>query len=273
MSFHKYFIRGGFKHNMKISGIVSSFVLIVFVAGCGGTSDKSLRQIPRSQRKGLAVMNYVNNTPKSRAEEYQPWEFGIASMIMTDVETIGAFNIVSNERMKDVLAQQSFQLTGMVDEKTAVELGKIVGASYILAGSFTEMKGQLRMETQVFSVEKGTQLGTAAVMGKTDNFFDLEKDLFTKISGILNVMLTEEEQGKINAKIETKSVEASLNNYRGEVAVIKAKDLAKEGKKDEAKKIIEEAKKDFNKAIELDPNYTKAKQNLSKISLAIPVTL
>ena len=219
------------------------------------------------------MLNFKNNTPKSRASEYEPWEFGIASMIMTDIETIGAFNIISKERLADIMKEQQFQMTGAVNAKDIVEIGKLTGAKYILTGSFTEMNGSLRIESQVFSVEKGSQLGTAAVNGKTDEFFEVEKDLVTKITVFLDTMLTENEQKTIASKVETKSVEASLNNYSGEVAFMEAKELKKEGKEAEAKKAIMEAKENFKKAVELDPAFEKAKKNLSRVSLAIPVQL
>lgn len=194
-------------------------------------------------------------------------------MLMTDMESIGVFNIISEEAMKDVIAQREFQQTGMIDPKTLVNLGNLVGAHYILKGSFMEMNGMLRIETQVFSVEKGVQLQTAVVNGKTDTFFALEKELVDKITQIVDVVLTETEKNVILSKIETKSVEASLKYYKGELTVEEAKKLAQEGKKEEAKKLIEEAKKDFKEAVSIDPNYEKAKKNLSKISMAIPVTL
>jgi TolB-like protein len=256
---------------MKNSKLLSIITLMLFIA-CS-SDNQYLRKIPRENRKGLVVMNFKNNTPKSRASEYEPWEFGIASMVMTDIETIGIFNIISKERLADIMKEQQFQLTGAVNSKDIVEIGKLTGARYILTGSFTEMNGTLRIESQVFSVEKGSQLGTAAVNGRTDNFFEIEKDLVTKITVFLDTMLTENEQKVISSKIETRSVEASLNNYSGEVAFMEADSLKKEGKQAEAKKIILEAKANFKKAVELDPAYEKAKKNLSRVSLAIPVQL
>ncbi len=218
-------------------------------------------------------MNHKNNTVRSRADEFQPWEFGIASMIATDIEMTGLFNIVSQERLKDVIGEQEFQMTGMVDSKDIVNIGRITAAHYILTGSFMEMNGNLRIESQVYSVERGVQLGTCSVMGKTDGFFELEKSLFDKISGYLNIMLTEAELEKVQMNVETKSVEASLSNYKGEIAVAKAEDLKEKGKKEEATKLLTQAKVDFKIAITIDPKYEKAKKNLSKISLAAPTTL
>lgn len=247
-------------------------LFFAFIAGCG-SSENYLRKIPRDQRKGLLVLNCTNNTPKSRAAEFEPWEFGLASMVMTDLEAIGMFNIVSKERIKDVMKEHEFQMTGLVSTKDAVKLGELVGAQFILAGSFTEMNGSLRMESQVISVEKGSLQGTAAVNGKTDEFFDLEKDLVVKTSAFLGAMLNEQEQQKLGENVETKSFQASLSNYKGELAVEQAQELKKEGKTEEAKKVIAEAKQSFEQAIKIDPEYEKAKQNLSRISLAMPVTL
>ncbi len=249
-------------------------LVLSFVFSCSSHDKvKTLRNTPRELRKGLLIFNFYNSTPKSRAAEFEPWEYGLASMLMTDLESIGVFNIISKEAMKDIVAEQELQQAGMIDPKTMVKLGNLAGAHYILKGSFMEMNGMLRIETQVFSVEKGVQLQTAFVNGKTDTFFALVKELVDKITKIVDVVLTENEKSVILAKIETKSVEASLKNYKGELTVEEAKKLAQEGKKEEAKKLIEQAKKDFKEAVAIDPNYEKAKKNLSKISMAIPVTL
>ena len=196
-----------------------------------------------------------------------------AVMIMTDLETVGIFNIIGKERLNDVMKEQEFQLSGMVRESDITKLGELVGAKYILAGTFMEMNGSMRIEAQTYSVEKGTQLGTASVTGKTECFFDLVKELFVEVSRFLDTMLTEEEEQTIVEKVETKSIEASLSNYKGEIAVMKAEELKEEGKEEEAQEAIEEAEADFKKVLEFDPEYEKAKENLSRISLAIPVSL
>jgi TolB-like protein len=259
---------------MRLRILLSTVIITSFLVSCDSGSKKLiLRKIPPSQRKGLMVLNFKNNTLKSVAEEYQPWEFGIASMIMTDLDAIGLFNIISREMLKTIVKEQEFQLTGLVDPKKAVKLGRLAAAKYILAGSFMEMRGSLRIESQVFSVETGAQLGAASVMGKTDTFFDLQKELLLKVTKFLDAMLTAEEQVLIARNIETKSVRASLSNYKGEIELMKSEELKAKGKAEESKKIKLVAKKDFERALSYDPNYERAKENLSRISLAIPTTL
>ncbi|MBN2039686.1 MAG: hypothetical protein JW864_06570 [Spirochaetes bacterium] len=249
-----------------------SILFAVFLQ-CASESTQVLRKVPRSERKNLMVLNLANITPVKRAEEFKPWEFGIASMLMTDLESIGLFNIISRERLKDILSEQEFQITGVVDPSKAVKLGKITAAKYILTGSFMEMNGNLRIESQVFSVETGKQLGAAAVTGKTAKFFELEKELVIKTTAYLDTMLTSSEASAIKKNIETRSVEASLNNYAGEIAMLTAEELKEKGNDDNAKDVLNRAKEDFKEALKYDPNYERAKNNLSKIAMSIPVTI
>jgi TolB-like protein len=248
------------------------FIFSVFLQ-CASESGQVLRKVPRSERKNLMVLNLANITPKARAEEFKPWEFGIASMLMTDLESIGLFNIISRERLKDILSEQEFQITGVVEPAKAVKLGKIAAAKYILTGSFMEMRGTLRIESQVFSVETGKQLGAAAVTGKTDKFFELEKELVIKTTAYLDTMLTASETSPIKKNIETRSVKASLNNYSGEIAMLTAEELKEKGNEDKAKDVLNRAKEDFKEALKYDPNYERSRNNLSKIAISIPVTI
>jgi len=250
------------------------FVCSAFLFGCSMEGKKPvIRQVARSERVPLLVLNFENTTLKKAAAEYEPWEFGIASMVMTDLETIGLFNIISMERLRDVLKQQAFQMTGLVDEKKAVEVGKIVSAKYILTGSFMELKGSLRIESQLFSVEKGIQMGAASVTGKTETFFDLEKQLVLQLLPNLGAMLNKDEIRRFTGNIETKSVDASLNNYAGEIALQKADIMQTEGQMDFSQRMIEEAKQRFKKALDYDPGYERAKLNLDRIVMGIPMTL
>jgi TolB-like protein len=277
---HALFCRGGeiyvFNFLEKRTACTHILVVILFLlsAGCRSTSDGSDHAgIPRSERAGLAVLNFRNTTPQGQAAQFQPWEYGIATMLTTDLEAIGIFNVVERERLKDIVRELKLQDSGLVDKDTAVAVGKLTAARYLLTGSFAEMNGQLRIAVQIFSVEKGIQLGAVSMTGKTDEFFLLEKRLFIKVIDFLEVMLSEEDKEKIMKDIETKSVDASLKNYSGEMTMAKAEELKKAGRNDEAIRLLRDAKKEFAEALEYDPNYDRAKKNLATLARAIPITL
>jgi len=261
-------------NHLTLVRILAVIVLLHCLFACSATkSGTAVERIPRSERAGLAILNFKNTTAKDWATKFQPWEYGLAAMLTTDLEEIGIFNIVDRERLNDIISEQSLQYSGLVDQKTAVRLGKLVASQYILTGSFSEMNGELRIVTQIFSVEKGVQLGATSIAGETKDFFSLEKKLLVKIIGFLEVMLSEDEKAKIVKSVETQSVDASLKNYSGEIAMAKAAELKRIGKKEDAIRLLQEAKERFSEALAYDPKYQRAKKNLAMLTMAIPLTL
>jgi len=255
--------------------VFSSLGLLFFIiCGCATeTSPPVVRSVPRSERMDLVVLDFVNNTSGARAAEFQPWELGLASMMMTDLESMGLFNIISRDDVRDVSRKRGLQFTSVQTDENALEVGRLVAARYVLTGSFLEMSGKLRVEARVFSVDQGMQLGAAAVSGKTHEFFELQKQLVIEISPYLEAVLDDAETSVIAENIETTSVDASLNNYAGEIAVLQAQECRERGEPQRADAFMEEAKQKFETALQHDPGYKRAKENLAKLVMGIPMTL
>lgn len=249
------------------------FSIAIVWSGLSACSKEMPQSVPRSERADLAVLNFVNNTPGERATEFEPWELGLASMMMTDLESIGLFNIISRDDLRDVSSKRGIQIGAVQTDTAALEVGRLLAARYVLSGSFVEMGGDLRVEARVFSVEQGIQLGAASVTGKTERFFELQKQLVFKVSKYLEAMLDEAELSIIERNVETRSVHASLNNYAGEIAVLQAQEYRERGEPKRADALLEEAKGRFQDALKHDPGYEKAKKNLAKLAMGIPLTL
>lgn len=256
------------------------FLAVLLIAGLScassgpnGAAQKALRDLPRDQRAVLMVLNFRNSSAAEASTSYQPWEHGIASMVMTDLESIGVFNVLSRERLNDILDQQAFQLSGAVDAKSAVEVGRIAAAEYLLTGSFMVVNKELYIEGTVFSIKKGVAIGASSVRGRFDSFFALEKQLVVEMTSYLGVLLDADEKVWFTAQVETRSVDASLANYAGEIALVMAKEHRRKGDPDRAAKLIAEARARFEKALTLDPEYERAKRNLSSLTMAMPMTL
>lgn len=229
--------------------------------------------MPRAHRSTLAVLKFINTSAKETGAHYQPWEYGIAAMLTTDLEETCLFNIVDRERLNDILREHQLQQAGLTDPATALAIGKLATARYILSGSFMVVGQKLRINVQVFSVEKGILLGAASATGRVDQFFLVEKEIFTKVTPVLQVMLDEDKQAKIINAYETRSVDASLKNYSGEMVLMKADEMKKTGSLDEIARLMKEAKKMFEEALQYDPDYERAKTNIANMVNAIPMTL
>ena len=257
------------------SKIFSSVILsICLLIGCTTLPEKEiLRNIPRADRSDLLVLNFRNNAIGDRAAEYQPWELGLAAMMMTDLEKIGLYNIISSRDVSTLSRGIGIKDSQKELEKDPLSVGKVVSAKYVLSGSFLEMGGQLRIEVRVLAIQTEMQLGVAAVFGMTDNFFDLQKQLVLKVTGLLETFLSQQEISAIREDVETTSVHASLNNYAGEIAVLRAEEYRGKGQKKIAASYEEMAEDNFRKALAIDPKYERAKRNLAKLVKGLPMTL
>jgi curli biogenesis system outer membrane secretion channel CsgG len=62
-----------------------------------------------------------------------------AEMMSTSLFKTRRFDIVERHQIKRVIEEQRFQRSGLVDPATAVRIGKIIGARYVVTGAVTEI--------------------------------------------------------------------------------------------------------------------------------------
>ncbi len=68
--------------------------------------------------------------------------------------------VISRQQLDQIMEEQSFQLSDLVDENTQVEIGKLLGADLILAGQLTWVsEGTYHLNAQIIEVESGVVLG------------------------------------------------------------------------------------------------------------------
>jgi TolB-like protein len=106
---------------------------------------------------------------------------GLADMLITDLSQAPGLEVVQREHLEVVLREQSLQAAGRVEEKTAVRIGRLTGATVILMGSATRVGDTLRLDAHFLDVERGTVLGAASVDGRLDDILLLEKELASRL--------------------------------------------------------------------------------------------
>jgi TolB-like protein len=263
------------KKKIKWIALIPLFSLLLSCETGGGFLKRESvmdLKISDSKKKVISVMKFDDRSIGTK--RYKPWRMGIPDMIMEALGAIPYYKVISREyTTKQVLKEQEFQLLGATDQESAVKLGNLLNAQYIVIGSFQVFRNTLQIRSKVVSVKTGEMVKQTSAAGKLDNFFTVQNQIAVNISAAMNLKLTEDAKKRLIKKYDTKVLDASLANYRGEQKLEKIEVLKKRKKKKELKKVKEEAKKDFKEAIKLDTNYEKAKKNLAKIGLGIPVTL
>jgi len=156
-------------------------------------------------KKSVAVLYFDNYTGKS---DYDPLGRGIASMMISDLSAVQEIQLVERERMQDLIKEVDQQGTKYFDSTTAVKVGRMVGAQYIVVGAFAALNPQMRIDTRVVRVETGEIVKTAQVSGDEDKFFDLEQKLANKLIDGLGVALSPDGQQRLANQQKANRIDA-----------------------------------------------------------------
>lgn len=162
-------------------------------------SDHAPRATPdaTTARKTVAVLNFDNNTGKT---DYDHLGKGMAAMMTTDLSAVDELQLLERDRLADVTKEIDAQRSSYFDSTTAVKVGRLAGAQFIVVGSLAAVDPQLRIDTRVIRVETGAIVKSAKVTGKQDDFFDLQKRLVKQLVKDLDVALTPEGEAKLDAQ-------------------------------------------------------------------------
>jgi len=196
----------------------------------------------------LAVMDFRNYALDDQ-ERWDPMQWGFASMMIEQLGGATDLKLVERENLQYVLDELNLQRqSGVVDEATAVRMGKVMGAHAMVLGSIFITGRRMRLGARVVKVETGEVLLGESVDGRASDFFDLLEKLSLKVARSVNSTLTETE---IGARTETRSLDAAR-------AYADGLKLAEDGG-------YEAAREKFLQALDYDPSYTRAQKRIDSL--------
>ena len=168
--------------------------------------------ISLADTKTVAI-SYFDNT--SGTKEYDPLSKGLSDMLITDLSNVKSLKIVEREKLESLLKEIELGDGKFIDPNTAQKLGKGLGASFMLTGSFLIMGETMRIDARLVDVGTGEVTMAEEITGEKYSFFELEKVLKDKLIKSLNIELSRTESRKVK-KSQTESFEA-FNNYSSSI--------------------------------------------------------
>ena len=143
-----------------------------------------MRPAQADTRPRIAVLYFDNNTGDKALDVLQK---GFADMMITDLSQLPEVVVVERDRLQALVKEIKLQRSRYFDRRTALKLGKGLGAQYAIAGSFASMKPEVRIDARLLDVARGSVLLGATVVGKETELFGLEQRLVQKIARQLRV--------------------------------------------------------------------------------------
>lgn len=199
----------------------------------------------------LAVMPFDNGAPDPL---WDPLGKGFQAMLTTDLGLLSGLDLVERARLADIEAELGLASSGRVDPETAAAIGKLAGATHLVAGSFAVTGGLMRIDARVFAVQTGAIITTTQTQGEAEAFFELEKVLVKKLAAAVGRELAPKDRARI-AGIHTADLDAFVEFGRG-VALVDHKDY------DQARLALE-------KAARIDPTFELASLTLADLDALI----
>ncbi len=187
--------------------------------------------------------------------ELEALKKGLAQMLITDLVNHPAVTLVERARMQEIFDELKLNETKKVDPETAVKVGKILGAQYVLIGGYMVVLGKMQLTTRLVNVETTATVGSARAVGPPDSFFDLEAELVTKLTKELTAKIppTPAAAQKANRDVPARPAKSNLK-----VALGYSRGLAAIDKKDKAT-----AKKELEAVLKEQPDFVLATLDLA----------
>ena len=118
----------------------------------------------------IAVVDFAN-TKKDPKLEYLVK--GIPESVITYLGKRGEVHIVERSRLESALEEMKLGMSGIVDEQTAVEVGKAVGAAAVMVGSFLQIGDRIRINARLIDVKTSEIIAAEQILGRFDEIFEL----------------------------------------------------------------------------------------------------
>lgn len=208
----------------------------------------------RERARTIAFLYFENNSIVDH-DKLQPLSKGLADLFITEFASLKSFDVVERAKLESLLQEMALGQSGLVEESSASEVGKMLGAQYLVFGSFMNLyKNQFRIDVRIVNVETGLTLKAEEETGKLKDLSKLIARLSAKIIRNLNVKISKDEAlGLVSP--ENESFEATLLYSRG---------LEYEDQQD-----YQNARKMYEQALKMNRNFSMAQKRLDALKSKI----
>lgn len=175
----------------------------------------------------------------------------ITAMLVTEFSNRPGIRVIERAQLNDMLREQDLVLSGRVDESSAIQIGKLIGAQYVLLGQASSIVDNLRMDIRAVDVETSEVVAVLKKSDKTSELLQVVVDLADEFGEQLHLTPPADRH-----PVESIPVAATI-------AFSRAVDYEDRGD-------IEQAIEYYEKTLEIHPNHRDAQRALERLRGGTP---
>jgi TolB-like protein len=122
--------------------------------------------------------------------DFEPLSVGVPDMLLTDLAASSSVRVVDRQRLNEMLKEQNLSASDHIDRATAVRVGKLLGARYMLWGVvFIQGPNAVEVRVALDDLETGVVIPQPKLRarGKVDDILGIINQLGAKIAQELQV--------------------------------------------------------------------------------------
>jgi len=202
-------------------------------------------------RPGIAVLPFDNSGSYGQNKEnFDALQKGIAGMLISELAANPAARVVEREQIQSLLDEQNLGAGGRVDPQTAAKIGKLVGARYIITGTFVDFYGDFRVDLRLVNTETSEIIKVESDRMQRDHLFDIIRSLATRLMKDVNLPPLPK---SVSDQRMSRQVPTEALTYYSRALLYQDR-----GQKDKAIDM-------YNKALAVFPEYAEAQTGLQRV--------
>jgi len=166
--------------------IVSSFDDRIHLNGTRRPAEQKIQDQSRLNSSNSDAIQDNHIAVLNVDMEYSSLDVKTGGMLAIFIENaminLGSLQLVDRRNMNSILSEMELQLTGMIDESTAVDLGQLIGADIIAQGALSELSGEYFLSLKLIKVETSEILTSSiASVSDTEKFIKMAEDVVSNL--------------------------------------------------------------------------------------------
>jgi len=256
-------------------------------------------QISSSGKMTLGIMYFDNNILSQDHDSLDRLRMGVVGALITELSKVQNLAVVERDKIDELRKEIEMQWQGDgFDQQTVQKFGKLLGAQALCFGQFMDKpegwdsggcslpfwhkgsgKDDIRIDARIVVVETGAVLKAEEVTGQKQDLFKLIKLLGVGIADRLETNLgvkvtqtdrkvIKQEDTVYGAISMIKYEEAREVEKEAEVTLEdaqKLEDALREAKELESQRLFEDAKRKYEEALSISPNYAEAQKAIERL--------
>jgi TolB-like protein len=144
----------------KVVALLTGLMLLVMIPVTAGADFKKTK---------VAVLDF-----QLQGNGYETDDMGliVAEWFITALVREGRFDVVERALLNKILAEQKMSLSGIVDQNSATQLGRILGVKVIISGSVMKLQNVVEINARIIDVETASIIAAESV--KSTSTADLQ---------------------------------------------------------------------------------------------------